>query len=187
MAEKAKSGLFHAAYTFTPEVLQDFEDMYLKKKEIAPGTRILLGLLGLVGALYFGWSLYRDGFRLTSVGYVIICGILLLVALSGGSKRRPDNTLQKYQAAYKDKKATFSVDEEGLEFHLNGQRNYARSKFKEVYGLFDTDLCYYVLIKGRAYYIIPKASIAEDKSEEFAAYLQKKCGKHFLHYDLVPQ
>ena len=48
------------------------------------------------------------------------------------------------------------VRDEGVELHIEGQKSYARSKFKEIYGLYDTDRCLYCVIKGKAYYIIPK-------------------------------
>ena len=41
MADPAAKGLYHAAFTYTDEVLSDFEAMYLKKKEITPVTRIV--------------------------------------------------------------------------------------------------------------------------------------------------
>ena len=73
MSENRSGGLFRAAFTYTDAVLSDFEAMYRQKKEISPAMRIVLGALGAVGAVYFGWMLYRDGLSLTRVGYVLIC------------------------------------------------------------------------------------------------------------------
>ena len=78
MAEASK-GFFHADFTYTDEVLRDFEALYLQKKEISPATRVALGVLGLVGAGYFGWSLYKNGLQFTQVGYLIICSVLLVM------------------------------------------------------------------------------------------------------------
>ena len=182
MADKQVGGLFNAAFTYTDEVLSDFEALYLQKKEISPAMRIALGAVGAAGAIYFGYMLYRDGFQLTRVGYALICSVLLVVALSRGGKR-PDNSTAKYRKYYQDKQATFSIDGNGVEMHLEGQKNYARSKFKEIYGLFDTDMCFYVVIKGKAYYILPKASVEDPGPDELKKYMEKKCGKRFLHYD----
>ena len=182
MSENKSGGLFHAAFTYTDAVLSDFEAMYLQKKEISPAMRIALGAVGAAGAIYFGYMLYRDGFQLTRVGYALICSVLLVVALSRGGKR-PDNSTAKYRRYYQDKQATFSIDGNGVEMHLEGQKNYARSKFKEIYGLFDTDMCFYFVIKGKAYYILPKASVEDPGPDELKKYIEKKCGKRFLHYD----
>ena len=182
MGENKSGGLFHAAFTYTDAVLSDFEAMYLQKKEISPAMRIALGAVGAAGAIYFGYMLYRDGFQLTRVGYALICSVLLVVALSRGGKR-PDNSTAKYRKYYQDKQATFSIDGNGVEMHLEGQKNYARSKFKEIYGLFDTDMCFYFVIKGKAYYILPKASVEDPGPDELKKYMEKKCGKRFLHYD----
>ena len=182
MGENKSGGLFHAAFTDTDAVLSDFEAMYLQKKEISPAMRIALGAVGAAGAIYFGYMLYRDGFQLTRVGYALICSVLLVVALSRGGKR-PDNSTAKYRKYYQDKQATFSIDGNGVEMHLEGQKNYARSKFKEIYGLFDTDMCFYFVIKGKAYYILPKASVEDPGPDELKKYMEKKCGKRFLHYD----
>ena len=181
MSNQQGSGLFSAAFTYTDEVLSDFESMYRQKKEISPLTRIVLGALGAAGAVYFGYMLYRDGLSLTRVGYALICSVLLVVALSGGG-RRPDDSTDKYRRHYQGKQAAFKIDESGVEMHLEGQKNYARSKFKEIYGLYDTDLCFYFVIKGKAYYILPKASV--EGADALKKYMEKKCGKRFLHYDL---
>ena len=61
----------------------------------------------------------------------------------------------------------------------------SRSKYGEVYGLFDTALCFYIFVKGRAYYILPKDAVSGGESEELQKFLQKKCKKHFQHFDLT--
>ena len=182
MSERQAGGLFHAAFIYTDAVLKDFEAMYRQKKEVSPAMRIALGVLGGAGAVFFGYRLYRDGLQLAWVGYILICSILLVVALSGGG-RRPDDSTAKYRKYYQDKQATFAIDENGVEMHLEGQKNYARSKFREIYGLFDTDLCFYFVIKGKAYYILLKASVEGAGPDELKKYMEKKCGKRFLHYD----
>lgn len=183
MSERQGSGLFSAAFTYTDEVLSDFEALYAQKKEVSPAMRAVLGALGAAGAVYFGYMLYRDGLQLARVGYVMICAILLVVALSGGS-RRPDESTAKYRKYYLGKQVTFKIDEGGVEMHLEGQKNYARSKFKEIYGLYDTDRCFYFVIKGKAYYILEKDSLKGAGPDELRKYMEKKCGKRFLHYDV---
>ena len=180
MSEKQNGALFNAAFTYTDAVLSDFEAVYRQKKEVSPAMRIVLGVLGAVGVIYFGYMLYREGLQLARVGYALICSVLLVVALSGGGKR-PDESTAKYRKYYQDKQATFKIDENGVEMHLEGQKNYARSKFKEIYGLYDTDTCFYFVIKGKAYYILPKDSVGN--ADELKKYMEKKCGKRFLHYD----
>ena len=183
MSEKQGGGIFNAEFTYTEDVLNDFEALYLQKKEVSPAMRAVLGVLGAVGAVYFGWMIYKDGLQLTRVGYLVICSLMLLVAFSRSGKR-PDDTLKKYRRYYTGRKATFRIDEGGVEMHLEGQKNHARSKFREIYGLFDTDLCYYFVIKGKAYYILPKQSVSGDP-DEFKKYMEKKCAKRFLHYDVA--
>ncbi len=183
MADSTARCLYRAAFTFTEEILSDFEALYLKKKEITPATRVVLGALGLVGAVYFGLQLYRGGFQLAYVGYMLICSILLVLALHRPGKR-PDETTKKYRMYYLNKGATFVIDDSGVELKIEGQQNYARSKFREIYGLYETDLCFYFVIKGKAYYILPKASVEGGTPDELRAYMQKKCQKHFLKYEL---
>lgn len=182
MAERESKGFFRADFTYTEAVLGDFEALYLQKKEITPATRIVLGALGLAGAVYFGWTLYREALQFTRVGYLLICSILLVLAFSRGGKR-PDDTLKKYRKYYLNKGAAFKVDDSGVELKIEGQQNYARSKFKEIYALYETDLCFYFVIKGKAYYILPKASVEGGTVEELRQYMQKKCAKRFLSYD----
>ena len=183
MAESAAKGLYRAAFTYTDEILSDFEALYLKKKEITPATRIALGALGLAGVVYFGFALYRNGFQFTYVGYLLICSILLVLALHRAD-RHPDDATKKYRKYYQDKGATFAVDESGVELKLEGQQKYARSKYREIYGLCETDLCFYFVAKGKAYYILPKASIEGGTPDELRAYVQKKCAKRFQKYEL---
>ena len=125
MSDNPSGGLFRAAFTYTDAVLSDFEAMYRQKKEISPAMRVALGVLGAAGAIYFGYMLYRDGLQFVRVGYVVICAILLVVAFSGGN-RRPDESTAKYRKYYQDKQATFTIDESGVEMHLEGQKQYAR-------------------------------------------------------------
>ena len=183
MAESSARGLYRASFTYTDEVLSDFEALYLKKKEISPVTRIVLGALGAAGAVFCGWMLYRGGFQFTYVGYLLICSVLLVLALRTGGKR-PDDSVKKYRKYYTGKNAAFTVDDAGVELKIEGQQNYARSKFKEIYGLYETDLCFYFVIKGKAYYILPKAAVEGGTPDELRAYMQKKCMKKFLKYEL---
>ena len=183
MSEKMTGGMFHAAFTYTEDILADFEAMYLQKKETPLATRAVLGALGAAGAVYFGWMIYRDGLQFIRVGYLVICSLLLLVAFARGAKR-PDGTPAKYRKYYLDRKASFRIDDEGVEMKLEGQKNFARSRFREIYGLFDTDRCLYFVIRGKAYYILPRDSVEGGTVEELMKYMQKKCAKRFLHYDL---
>ena len=93
-------------------------------------------------------------------------------------------SIGKYRKYYLNRRASFRVDESGVELKLEDQRNYARSKFKEIYGLYDTDRCLYFVIKGKAYYILPKESVADADPDALKKYMERKCAKHFLHYGL---
>lgn len=187
MAEHSKNkALFQACFVYDKETLDDFEALYLEKKTISVPVRIALGVIGAAGAVYFGLSLYREGISfgwesLAEVGYLLICSVMIVLALSRG-KARPDDTLKKYRKYYTDRRCTFQIDEEGVEMHLEKQKNYARSKFREIYGLYDTERTLYFVIKGKAYYILPKRAVTGGTAEELCRYIEKKCQKKFLHY-----
>ena len=182
MSEKEKS-LYTASFVFTDAILRDFEALYLEKKKLSPAARILLGLVGAAGAVYFAWMLYREGLQFTRIGYLVICSLLLVLSFSHSSKR-PDDTLKKYRGAYMNRRASYRFDSEGVEMKLEGQKSYARSKYREIYGLFETEACLYMTTKGRAYYILPKAAVAVGECEELKKFLQKKCMKHFQQFDI---
>ena len=183
MSESQGRGLFQASFIYTEEVLRDFEAMYLQKKEMSPAMRIFLGVLGAAGAIYFGYMTYREGAQIARIGYLLICSVMLVLAFSTGQKR-PDDSVAKYRKYYLNRRVSFTIGEDGVEMRLEGQKNYARSKFKEIYGLYDTDRCFYFVIKGKAYYILSKADISGGTAEELQKYMQKKRGKKFLHYDV---
>ena len=182
MSEQQGNGLFRAEFLFNEAILGDFEALYLQKKEISPSTRIVLGVLGAAGALYFGYMTYREGAQITRIGYLLICSVLLVLAFSRSGKH-PDDTVAKYRKYYLNRHAAIHVGEEGVSLKLEGQKNYARSKFKEIYGLFDTDMCFYFVIKGKAYYILPRDSVEGGSADDLRKYMEKKCGKRFVHYD----
>lgn len=182
MSDKEKA-LYTASFVYTDAILDDFEALYLEKKTISPRTRIILGVLGGIGAIYFGWMLYRDGMQFTRIAYLLICSVLLVLAFYRGS-RHPDDSVAKYRKYYLHKRADFRFDSEAVEMKLEGQKTHARSKYKEVYGLIDTDLCFYLTIKGRAYYILPKTAFSEEDWESLRKFLQKKCAKKFQHFNL---
>lgn len=180
--ESGKS-VFTASFTYTNAILSDFEALYLKKKEVRPLVRVLLGLLGTAGALYFGYMLYLEGMNLVRIGYVVVCSLLLLVALSAG-RRQNDGTVEKYRKYYQDRKVDFQISESGVTMQLEKQKNRSQSKFTQIYGLYDTDLCFYFVIRGKAYYIVSKKAVSGGTAEELAAYMEEHCKKKFMHYDL---
>ena len=106
MSEKEKPQ-YRASFVFTDEILRDFEALYLEKKKLSPTARVVLGLLGALGAGYFGWMLWREGVQFTRIGYLLICSVLLVLAFASG-KKRPDDTIRKYRASYLNKRATYS-------------------------------------------------------------------------------
>ena len=177
------NALFRASYVFSDAVLKDFEALYLEKKKLSPAARIVLGAGGGIGALFFGYMLYKEGAQLARIGYLLICSVMLVLALSRPGKR-PDDTIAKYRRYYLDKHASFTVDDAGVELKIEGQKNYARSKYNEIYGLFDTDRCLYCVIKGKAYYIVPRDGVEDGKADALMKYLEKKCKKKFQHYAL---
>ena len=179
------SAAFHAAFIYSDEVLSDFEAMLAQKRETPLGTRVLLGVLGGAGGAWFGWKLYSEGFDLIRVGYLLVCSVMLVLAFTRRGQK--DDTPARYRRHYQNRHVTFDFDEEGLEMRLEGQKNYARSKYKEVYGLFDTDKCLYIAIRGRAYYILPRDGVSDGQAGELVSFLEKKCAKKFQHYDLAKQ
>ena len=183
MAEKQTGGRFGAHFIYEAAILDDFEALYKAKQDTPMAMRIALGLLGGGGAAFFGWKLYTGGMQLMYIGYLLICSVLLVIAFSR-DKGKKDDTPAKYRRAYQNRHATFSFDEQDFELRLEGQKSYARSKYKDVYSLCDTDRCFYLIIKGRAHYILPKASVEGGTAEEFRQYIEKKCGRKFQHYDL---
>lgn len=183
MSDKSSPALFSAGFNYTEDVLSDFEALYLQKKEMPLGTRVVLGILGAAGALYFGFMIYRNGVNIAHIGYLLICSVLLVLAFSR-SDRRPDDTPAKYRKHYLNRHVSFSFDDAALEMRLEGQKNYARSKYREIYGLAETDRCIYCVIKGKAHYIISKDGVADGRAEDLMKFLAKKCGKRFQHYDV---
>lgn len=182
MSEKEKP-LYAASFLYTDEILKDFEALYLEKKKLSPTARIILGLLGFAGVIFFAIMLYREGWSFAYVGYLMICSVLLVLAFSRGASR-PDDTVAKYRKYYLDHRASFRFDENGLEMNLEGRKSYARSKYREVYALNETARCLYLIVKGRAYYVLPREAFGEE-CEELKQYLQKKCGKKFISYELA--
>lgn len=182
MAESKKAnGPFFARFTYTEEILQDFEAIYNRKKKVSPITRIVCGAIGLAGVIYFGLQLYRAGMSIARVGYFVGCSLLILVAISGGRDRH-DETVARYRKHYKGRQAEFHIDEDGIQMQISGQKNQAKSKFSQIYGLYETEKCFYFVIRGKAYYILPKAAVKGGTAEELAAYMQKKCKKSFMEY-----
>lgn len=184
MAEKkTPKGPFTASFAYTDEILSDFAAVYQVKKEVRPVTRVLCGLIGAAGALYFGYALYAQGLSVAGIGYLVGCSLLLVVAISGGRDRN-DGTVDKYRTHYAGRRVDFRIDEDGVWMQLEKQKNQAHSRFNQIYGLYDTDKCFYFVIKGKAYYIISKRAVSGGTPEELAAYMQSHCKKTFLHYDI---
>lgn len=175
---------FKANFIYTEAILQDFEALYRQKQHMSPSARILCAVLGAVGSVYFAWQLYTEGLGVTRIGYLLACSLMLLVAFSGTRGKTADETLQKYRRHYKNCGVQFRIDENGVEMQLEKQKKRAKSKFSEIYGLFETKQCFYFVIKGKAYYIISKSAITGGDVDSFRHYMEKHCKKKTQFYDL---
>lgn len=185
MAEQNNSfGTFRADFIYTDEVLSDFEALYQIKQRMSPLARVLCLAIGAAGAIYFGYSLYTDGLGPTRIGYLIVCSLMILVGCSGARRSGSDETLKKYRKYYTDRRVSFLIDESGVEMRLEKQKKYAKSKFREIYALYETERCFYFVIKGKAYYILSKAAVRGGTVDELKKYMEQKCKKKFQFYAL---
>lgn len=178
------SGPFQAEFTYKADDLQDFEKLYRSKKQLSLPIRIFFGLAGALGALFFGYNLYTKGFNLAWTGYLVACSLMLVLAFHKENKNQPDKTCQRYRKYYTGKKVNFLINEDGIEMHLEKQQNYSKSPYKKIHGLFKTDRCWYIAIQTQAYYVIEKKALTGGSAKEFEQYLEKKCQKRFIAYEV---
>lgn len=179
-----QSSMFQASFVYTDEILSDFEALYHLKGSLSPLTRIICGVVGVAGAIYFGLQLYRHGLQIAWVGYLVICSLMILVAVSSRKRSGRDETLNKYRKYYENRRVTFRIDADGVDMKLEGQKNRAHSKFRQIYGLFETDRCFYFVIKGKAYYIISKKALSQENVDALRTYMQQQCKKKVQFYQL---
>lgn len=175
---------FQTSFVYSPEILSDFQSLYTRKGSLSPVARIFCGVLGAVGGIYFGFQLYHHGFDIATTGYLIVCSLMILVALSSQRRNGTQDTCQKYRKYYEDHRVTFHVDANGVDMHLEGQKHHAHSKFHQIYALYETQLCFYFVIKGKAYYILSKQELSPEDTDALRAYMQQQCKKKFQFYSL---
>ena len=181
MAGKEKEQ-YKGSFVYTDEVLTDFEAMYRMKTAVSPVTRLIVGLIGAAGTAVFAVLMAMKGFSVAFLIPLVFSVLVLLLALFMGRKKA-DASVERYRKHYLNKKAHVQVDENGVELKINGQKSYARSRFKDVYSLLETDKTLFLEVKGRAFYILPKEGM-DGSIEDLKAFVQKKCGKRFVHYDV---
>ncbi len=182
--KKKVSGPFSADFVYTDALLKDFEKFYQEKQKTRPAVRIVLGIFGAMGALYFGYGLYTEGFGITRVGWLIACSLMLLVAFSSGHGNGADNTVDQYRKYYLNVGVHFDINEDGVQMQLATQKKGASSKFTKIYGLYETEHSFYFVIKGKAYYIISKKAIEGGTPEDLHDYMESHCQKTFLSYSV---
>lgn len=175
---------FCAEFTYTEAILSDFEALYRIKGTVSLPVRVVLGVLGAAGAIYFGFDLYTNGLGIARLGYLIVCSLMILVALSSRRRSGADGTLEKYRKYYLNRKVSFRIDENGVEMKLQGQKNFARSKFSQLYSLLETEKCFYFVIKGKAYYILSKEALSEEDADALRKYMEGRCKKKFQFFQL---
>ena len=180
--KKERKEEYGASFVYTDEVLRDFEAMYREKTAVSPITRIVLALVGLLGLGVFVALMVVKGFSVGFLVPAIVFGLVLLLSVTMG-RRKADGSVQRYRKYYLNKKAHFAVDNTGVELKINGQKAYARSKFKDIYNLLETEKTLFLEIKGRAFYIVPKDAIT-GSVEELKEHLQKKCLRRFVTYSV---
>ncbi len=175
---------YKGIFVYTDEILSDFEAMYRMKTAVSPVTRLVLGGIGAAGMIVFLVLMLTKGFSVGFLVPLIVFALLLLLALVAGRKKA-DSSVARYRKHYLNKKVHVQLDDNGVELKINGQKSFARSKYKDVYSLLETEKTFFLEIKGRAFYILPKAGM-DCSAEDLRSYVQKKCGKRFVKYD-VPQ
>ena len=178
----AKKEQYKGSFVYTDEILRDFEAMYRMKTSVSPVTRLVMGLIGAAGTVVFLVLMVLKGFSVSFLFLAAGFALLLLLALLGG-RRKVESSAERYRKHYLNKKVHVLVDDNGVELKLNGQKSFARSKFKDVYSLIETGKTLFLEIKGRAFYILPKDGM-DCSAEELKAFIQKKCGKRFVQYDV---
>ena len=173
---------FKGIFTYTDEILDDFAAMYRAKTAVSPVTRLILALIGLVGIGAFVVLMVLNGFSVSYLIPVVFFALILLLSLMIGRKKA-DSSVERYRKHYLNKRVHVALDNSGIELKINGQKSYARSKYKDVYSLLESEKSLFLEIKGRAFYILPKAGM-DGSIEALKEYVQKKCGKKFQLYDL---
>ena len=144
--------LHKGSFVYTDEVLRDFEAMYRMKTAVSPLTRLVIGLIGVAGTALFAVLMVLQGFSVGLLIPLILSVLVLLLALLMGRKKA-EHSVERYRKYYLNKKAQVSLDENGVELKLSGQKHYARSKYKDVYSLLETERCFFLEVKGRAFYM----------------------------------
>ena len=173
---------FKGSFLYTDEVLSDFEAMYRMKTAVSPVTRLVVGLLGAAGTAVFAVLMVLNGFSVGLLIPLVFSALVLLLGLAMGRKKA-DSSVQRYRKHYLNKKAHVLLDDSGVELKINGQKSYARSKYKDIYSLLETEKTFFLEIKGRAFYILPKDGM-DGSAEDLKDFVEKKCRKHFVHYDV---
>ena len=134
------------------------------------------------GILVFLVLMLLKGFSVGFLVPMVLFALILLLAFAVGRKKA-DSSVERYRKHYLNKKVHVQVDDNGVELKINGQKSFARSKFKDVYSLLETEKNLFLEIKGRAFYILPKDGM-DCSVEELKAFIQKKCGKRFVQYNV---
>lgn len=181
MAGKEKEQ-YKGSFVYTDEVLTDFEAMYRMKTAVSPITRLAVALIGAAGTAVFAVLMAMKGFSVAFLIPLVFSVLVLLLGLFMGRKKA-DSSVQRYRKHYLNKKAHVLLDDSGVELKINGQKSYARSKYKDVYSLLETEKTFFLEIKGRAFYILPKDGM-DCSADELRDFVQKKCRKHFVTYDV---
>ena len=177
-----KKEQYKGIFTYTDEVLSDFEAMYRMKTAVPPVMRLVLALIGAGGVGLFAVLMALKGFSVGLLIPLVFFALILLLALVMGRKRA-ESSVDRYRKHYLNKRAHVLLDDNGVELKINGQKSYARSKFKDVYSLLETEKTLFMEVKGRAFYILPKDGM-DGSTEDLKAFIQKKCGKRFVMYDV---
>ena len=173
---------YKGIFVYTDEMLNDFEAMYRMKTAVSPATRLALGLVGGAGMIIFLVLMLLKGFSVGFLVPLVLFALIFLLAFAIGRKKA-DSSVERYRKHYLNKKVHIQVDDNGVELKINGQKSFARSKFKDIYSLLETEKTFFLEIKGRAFYILPKDGM-DCSAEDLKAFIQKKCGKHFVQYNV---
>lgn len=167
--EEQKEVLYQVVTKRTSDILKAYITFTYRVLHPNVTTRLIVyGLVVLLpGIFYFKDQFWKIFFITIGLALILLAFFRQYISLSMTKKNDPD---YKSGAEF-----TYNFTSNSADFLKNGERFTGLDKYKDITNFYYDDNFYYLGVRGRELYVLPKKSFTIGDAQAFEEFIYKKC------------
>lgn len=167
--EEQKEVLYQVVTKRTSDILKAYITFTYRVLHPNVTTRLIIyGLIVLLPGIFYFKDLFWKIFFITiGLALILLAFFRQYISLSMTKKNDPD---YKSGAEF-----TYNFTSNSADFLKNGERFTGLDKYKDITNFYYDDNFYYLGVRGRELYVLPKKSFTIGDAQAFEEFIYKKC------------